>query len=262
MKILCLNCRGLGRSEAVRELSSLCELHRPWLVFLSEIRIFSNNVDDLIRTLHMEGGYGVGSFGRGGGLALLWSREVEVKLESYDKLHIDVTAHLASRRDFEWRFTGFYGEARRELRHGSWELLKLLKGSSDLPWLCAGDFNEVLHANEHFRGQGRSERQMQGFRDVVDDCGFVDLGFIGLPYTWDNRQPEQTNVKCRIDRGLATEGFLDLFPRTKVWHVQTTESDHCCLVVECDRWENRRGGDNVVSAMKICGEEIRHIDGL
>lgn len=119
MKIICLNCRSLGRPEAVRELSSLCELHRPWLVFLSETRFFSSNVDGLVRTLGVAGGYGVGSFGRGGGLALLWSREIEVEPESYDKLHIDVTARLVSARDKVWRFTGFYGEARRELRYRS-----------------------------------------------------------------------------------------------------------------------------------------------
>ena len=75
--------------------------HRPWLVFLSETRFFNNNVDDLIRALNMAKGYGVGCFGRGGGLALLWSQEVEVKLESYDKLHIDVTAQLVSMRGVE-----------------------------------------------------------------------------------------------------------------------------------------------------------------
>jgi hypothetical protein len=48
-------------------------------------------------------------------LALLWSQEVVVKLESYDKLHIDVIAQLVLMRGVEWRFIGFYGEARKEL---------------------------------------------------------------------------------------------------------------------------------------------------
>jgi hypothetical protein len=127
-------------------------------VFLSKTRFFNNKVDGLVGTLNMEGGVGVGTFGRGGGLALLWSREVEVKLESYDKMHIDVTVHQISAPNKVWRFTGFYGEARRELRYRSWDLLKLLCSRSDLPWLCAGDFNEVLNANEQIGGQGRSER--------------------------------------------------------------------------------------------------------
>lgn len=87
----------------------------------------------------------------------------------------------------KWHFYGFYGEAKRELRHISWECLKRLNASSSLSWLCVGDFNEVLHANEQFSGVGRSERQMEGFREAVSVYGFNDLGFIGLLYMWDNR---------------------------------------------------------------------------
>ncbi|XP_066373852.1 uncharacterized protein [Miscanthus floridulus] len=74
---------------------------------------------------------------------------------------------------------------------------------------------------------------MEGFRDAVSFCGLTDLGFIGLPYTWDNRQGDGHNVKVRLDRGLASDSFLDLFREVKIWHVQTTISDHCCLVAEC-----------------------------
>jgi hypothetical protein len=156
-----------------------------------------------------------------------------VKLQSIDKLHIDVAVLDPVTKVEKWRFTGFYGEARRELRYRSWDCLRMLNDQSSLLWLCVGDFNEILHATEQFGGVGRSERQMEGFREAVAMCGFSDLGFIGLPYTWDNRQDDDHNVKVRLDRGLATDGFLDLFREVKVWQVQTTISDHCALVVEC-----------------------------
>lgn len=239
MKTLCLNCRGLGQPEAVQELCSLIELHRPCVVFLSETRLFDDRVDGLVRMLGLAGGYGVGSHGRGGGLALLWNQEVDVKLESYNKSHIDVTVTLSP--VVQWRFTGFYGEPNKDFRFQSWNLLKHLKSRSNLPWLCAGDFNECLDASEHIGGQGRPERQMEGFREAVEVCGFTDLGYIGLPYTWDNRQPTGRNVKVRLDRGLADEGFMNLFSNNKVWHIQTTESDHCCLVLECSQvWHRGR----------------------
>jgi hypothetical protein len=81
---------------------------------------------------------------------------------------------------------------------------------------------------------------MEGFREAVEEYGFVDLSFIGLPYTWDNRQSDATNIKCRLDRGFATTGFLNIFPSIKVWHVQTMEFDHYCLVLECGKDVNRR----------------------
>jgi len=109
-----------------------------------------------------------------------------------------------------------------------------------LPWLCAGDFNEILDATEQFGGLVRLESQMDGFQDVVEVCGFADLGFSGLPWTWDNRQDGDRNVKVWLDRGLATANFLDLFRDITVRHVQTTELDHCCLVIECYRKDRAR----------------------
>jgi hypothetical protein len=163
-----------------------------------------------------------------------------VKFQSCDKLHIDAAILDPITREAKWRFTGFYGEARRELRYRSWDCMRFLKTQGELPWLCVGDFNEVLEAHEQFGGQTRSERQMDGFREAVHFCGLADLGFIGLPYTWDNRQQANDNVKVRLDRGLARASFLNLFRTVRVWHVQTTESDHCSLVIECVQGEQRR----------------------
>lgn len=186
---MCMNCRGLGRSEAVQEVRSLVKLHSPMVVFLSETRFFHDRVDGLQRSLGFPNGWGVGSRGRGGGLALLWTNDVCVQLKSYDKLHMDAMVIDPDTGGELWRFTGFYGESRRELRHRSWDLMKYLNAQSSAPWLCAGDFNETLEASEQFGGLTRSEKQMDGFREAVATCGFSYLGFIGQPYTWDNRLP-------------------------------------------------------------------------
>lgn len=77
-----------------------------------------------------------------------------MKFEYKWKVVISCPASL----QLEWQFTGFYGEAWRELRYRSWDLLKLLASRSNLPWICARDFNEVLRAEEHFGGQGQTER--------------------------------------------------------------------------------------------------------
>lgn len=156
-------------------------------------------------------------------------RTLGVKLQSLDKLHIDVVILDPVTNNEKWCLTGFYGE----LRYRSWDCMRMLQSRSSLSWLCIGDFNEVLHAKEQIGGVGRTERQMEGFCDAVSVCGFTDLGYIGLPYTWDNRQHGDRNVKVRLDWGLANDSFLNLFRQVKVWHVQNTLSDHCGLVVEC-----------------------------
>lgn len=66
---------------AVQEIRSLCQLHRPMVVFLSETRLFHDKVEVLQRALGFPHGVGVGSFGHGGGLALPWTRDVDLKLK-------------------------------------------------------------------------------------------------------------------------------------------------------------------------------------
>jgi hypothetical protein len=73
-------------------------------------------------------------------------------------------------------------------------MMRFLRNQSDLPWLCAGDFNEVLHEHEQFGGCEPGEWKMEGFRAAVEYAGFTDLGYMGLPYTWDNRRDGRHNV--------------------------------------------------------------------
>uniref|UniRef100_A0A453NDY0 Endonuclease/exonuclease/phosphatase domain-containing protein n=1 Tax=Aegilops tauschii subsp. strangulata TaxID=200361 RepID=A0A453NDY0_AEGTS len=72
---------------------------------------------------------------------------------------------------------------------------------------------------------------MEEFRDCLADCGLVDLGFSGYPYTWDNKRDGGENVQVRLDRATCNEGFLDLFPETTVEHVMTKESDHQAILI-------------------------------
>jgi hypothetical protein len=51
----------------------------------------------------------------------------------------------------------------------------MLNGCSSLSWLCVGDFNEVLQANEQFGGARRSERQIEVLCEAASICGFSDL---------------------------------------------------------------------------------------
>lgn len=95
-----------------------------------------------------------------------------------------------------------------------------------------GDFNEVLSADEQFGVNEREQWQVAAFQDVVNDCRLADLGYHGLPYTWDNRQEGCRNVKVRLDRALGDDKFLAAMGESEVFHLPLVESDHCGLLVE------------------------------
>ena len=113
-------------------------------------------------------------------------------VQSYYEHHID--AIIDHGVDDAWRFTGFYGDPDTVSWENSWSLLRDLSSQFSLPWICLGDFNEMLLATEKQGWLDRPERRMQSFRVALDFCRLKDLGFSGFPFTWCNRRPGAYNV--------------------------------------------------------------------
>ena len=104
-----------------------------------------------------------------GGLAVFWKKDFDVKVESSSLNHIDII--INGDKENAWSFTGFYRAPETQLRIDSWNLLRNLNGQSSLPWLCAGDFNEILKSHEKLGGRLRPYRQMLLFREALVECG-------------------------------------------------------------------------------------------
>lgn len=47
---------------------------------------------------------------------------------------------------------------------------RLLKPVNNKPWLCIGDFNEILYQHEKFGGASRAYAQMKSFGQALQDC--------------------------------------------------------------------------------------------
>lgn len=59
---------------------------------------------------------------------------------------------------------------------------------------------------------------MEGFRDCLFDCGLIDLGFVGQRFIWCNGSIGEQRTLVRLDRIVANENWLALFPEAKVYH--------------------------------------------
>lgn len=230
MSCLAWNCRGIRNAATVRDLCSLVKESGSQIVFLSETRKKSERVSHLRSRLGLRGFVGMDSDGMSGGLALFWHESIHMEIKSINERYIDVYVCL-SRGEPSWHATFVYGEPRVENRNRMWSLLSSLKTSSSLPWIVLGDFNEALWQFEHFSIKKRNEPQMQSFRDVLQLCSLHDLGFSGVPYTFDNRREGQANLKVRLDRAVADDNWRELFNSSKVVHLTTTRSDHCPILV-------------------------------
>ncbi|KAM0908155.1 hypothetical protein ACQ4PT_015643 [Festuca glaucescens] len=72
---------------------------------------------------------------------------------------------------------------------------------------------------------------MAAFRETLAVCNMVDLGFTGLPYTYDNKRKGRANVRVRLDRAVASADWLDMFGEAVVEHLVSPVSDHTPILV-------------------------------
>ncbi|XP_075675253.1 uncharacterized protein LOC142644551 [Castanea sativa] len=66
---------------------------------------------------------------------------------------------------------------------------------------------------------------MQAFRDVLDTCGFVDLGFTSLKFTWQGNRHGHV-VWERWDRGVTNYDWMTKFPVATIRHLHYIAFDH------------------------------------
>lgn len=72
---------------------------------------------------------------------------------------------------------------------------------------------------------------MAGFREAVDDCSLMDMGYTGLPWTYEKRVAGGSFVRVRLDRCLADANWCSLFPGASVRHLGAAGSDHVPILL-------------------------------
>ncbi|CAM8902883.1 unnamed protein product [Rhodiola kirilowii] len=198
MTLLYWNCRGLWRASAVRSLKDVTKSHHPQILRLIETKKKRKAWERLRLQLGFRNCFAVDRFGLSGGLALLWKEGIDVNLRSYSRFHIDVDVKIEK----SFRFTLFYGNPVSNRRKESWDLLRQLNQGWEGPWLIAGDFNEVRFSWEARGVRDKDMSRMRQFNEVLDQCGLLDMGFAGSPFTYSNKRSYPFEAKARLDRVL------------------------------------------------------------
>lgn len=111
-------------------------------------------------------------------------------------------------------------------------LLRRLVGLSSYPWLCFGDFNEILHTHEKTGGNNRNLNLVVDFRHAIKDCNLVDAGCTGYPFTWSNRRFEPYFIEERLDRFFYSKEWGKSFYDSTTTNLITWISDHSPVAFE------------------------------
>jgi len=133
--------------------------------------------------------------------------------------------------NLHWKLTCFYGHPVVSSRADSWALLHHLKSFSPDPWVCVGDFNEIVEQSEKEGAALRGESQMEGFRAVLEMCELSDLGFVGPKFTWNNGRSDELFTKERLDRAVANPAWCNYFQEVLVLILAAHTSNHNLVLV-------------------------------
>ncbi|KAH7863586.1 hypothetical protein Vadar_019513 [Vaccinium darrowii] len=175
-----------------------------------------------------------------GGLALWWNKEVNLVVEIAEKnfMHVAVTECYKPAR---WEATFVYGCPLRAGRGRVWDELKTLAQNVSLPWLCMGDFNQVLSIGDKYGGHVPSQKSLSAFHELITDCGLVDLEAKGPRYTWRNNRSGENFIMERIDMAFTNASWRELYDQAMVFVEATIGSDHNPLVLDTNAPLNKVG---------------------
>jgi len=230
MNLLSWNCWGLGNPRTVRDLHHMVKERRPNFVFLMETFCSKQYMERIRIKLQFDYVFVVDPVGRSGGLALFWSNQTELEIYNYSRRHIHAVVKDREGQ-FSWRLTGFYGHPDCNKRDESWAILRFLSSLSPSPWLCVGDFNEIVEQAEKEGSLLRRDSQMNHFREVLEFCQLGDLGFSSPRFTWCNNRMDSSFTKERLDRAVANPDWCTVFPKVSVLVLPARASDHNPLSV-------------------------------
>jgi hypothetical protein len=127
---------------------------------------------------------------------------------------------------FPWILSCIYGPLDKRDKLAFWDSFTSVAEGFVSPWLCIGDLNYMLDQSEKLGDGPIANSSLCLFKHFIDHFGFVDLGFVGNPFTWCNNRQGATSIKERLDRGLASLSWIHLHLEFSLKHIHASSSDH------------------------------------
>ncbi|KAL3634161.1 hypothetical protein CASFOL_021215 [Castilleja foliolosa] len=153
------------------------------------------------RSNKINGPEGSGNFipplGSAGGLILAWKDVVVLSTNVLHQSHFH--CFITYPPLTTWKFTAAYVPCNYVKKAQFWDSMADLDNNDNLPWLIMGDFNAIVSQDEKLGGLPFTSSSYHHLSNDLNNLGLIDLGYVGYPYTWDNKRVGVNNIKQRLD---------------------------------------------------------------
>lgn len=103
---------------------------------------------------------------------------------------------------------------------------------NSLPWLCIGDFNDLLSPEDKKGRVPHPNWLFTGFRDAILACNLSDIDLEGHKYTWCRSNGASEVVEERLDRAMGTPSWHAKYPNAKLKNLVAAVSDRNPIVLD------------------------------
>ncbi|XP_058766533.1 uncharacterized protein LOC131640142 [Vicia villosa] len=230
--IITWNCRGAAGKDFYRYVKHFNDVYKPIILVIMETRCDPHRAAKTLKKIGFDDYVINSNNGFAGGIIVAWKIDgVHLQLERSEEQYI----HLKVKQNngHEWLFTAIYASPNDTKRRLIWDQLKNMASNIHLPWLLAGDFNNIAFASEKKGGAQAYSRKCKVFRNNIEECSLMDLGACGPAYTWCGPIFHRgQRIYERLDRALSNESWRLEFHEAIVKVLSRVEfSDHHPLMI-------------------------------
>ncbi|KAJ4838451.1 hypothetical protein Tsubulata_041033 [Turnera subulata] len=195
------------------------------MLIASEPRVSGDTAERVIASWGFDRSFRVEAHGYSGGIWALWRSGhdfVRVVGHGAGFIHLEI----CEPNRVPWLCTAVYANPDPQLKKECFEALLSFSQTVVRPWVLLGDFNEVTSAEEKQGGAPVNLLRCTKFREWIEDCHLIDVGYTGPKFTWRGQEHHHGRVYERLDRGLANLAWLHLFSSASIRHLARVKSDH------------------------------------
>lgn len=196
-----------------------------------ETRAHKNKIARLKKNLKFQNWFCVEARGTAGGLCLMWNNKVKVQICAHSLNFIHTFVSIPSEvLDFQCTFV--YAPPVFNERKDFWYVLRAQCVNRDSPWVCMGDFNEMLSLSEKEGLRPSHSNRLDLFRELLNDMGLMDLDLKGNKFTWKSNPRDGFVIREKIDRVLTNWAWRTQYPHALAISLPIITSDHAPIVLQ------------------------------
>ncbi|KAL2237718.1 UNVERIFIED_CONTAM: hypothetical protein Sindi_0963500 [Sesamum indicum] len=227
------NVRGLNRRDHQMAVKELIRVNRLLFLGILESRVAALNIATIQNNICPGWSWFTDYNTVGNCIWLMWNDTnvgIDILNVSNQLIHCRVTNRMMHTQHL---ITIVYGMNDVSSRRTLWQdFCDLSQEIAEEAWFVMGDFNAVLDMSEVCGASGDIRQAMEELQACVMEMGLITLPMQGETFTWHNCSRDGRSLWKRLDRVLANNVVLDMWPNAYYRCLAPATSDHSPLLLQ------------------------------